>query len=167
MIPRTALIDAIAHETKVCIHLHGKLTALPPEAFEYRPTEKQRSTLELMRYLGTCVSGPFISMLKEDWSEYGAREEAIAEMTPEEFPEVMERQLAEFREVLEGVDDEILAEQIVKAPGAGEMPLGPAIMRTSYAWLVAYRHELFLRTKGAGNTEINTANNWGGVDWKG
>ena len=165
MIPRTALLDAIAHETDVCIHLHEKLGELT-DGFDYRPSEKQRTTLELMRYLATCVRGPLLSMLNDDWSEYGKIEERVAEMTPEDFPEVMREQLAEAREVFEGISDETFASKIVKAPGAGTLPLGVALMRTCYVWLAAYRHELFLRVKAAGREDINTANNWAGVDWK-
>ena len=166
MIPRETIIHAITHETHVLKHLHSKLADMP-EAFDYRPSDKQRTTLELMRYLGTCASAPMISLLKGDWSEYSNRDKAIAEMTPEEFPEVLDQQLAEFREVLESLDEETLQTQIVNAPGAGEMPLDQAIMRTSYAWTVAYRHEFFLRIKAAGRADINTANNWGGIDYKG
>ncbi len=166
MIPREAIITAITHETHVLKHLHSKMADLP-EAFDYRPSDKQRTTLELMRYLSTCASAPMISMVKGDWSEYSSRDKANAEMTPEEFPEALDRQLKEFCEVLEGLDEETLQTQIVNAPGAGEMQLGQAIMRTSYAWTVAYRHELFLRVKAAGREDINTANNWGGIDNKG
>jgi len=164
MIPRQAVIDAIGHETEVCRHLWSKIEG---EGFDWSFSEHQRSTLDLLRYLATCAIGPVVSMYSGDWKEYGLREESVRDMSPEEFPDAMERQFEEFRRVVEGISDEDLAEKIVRAPGAGELPLGVAIMRTSYAWMVAYRHELFLRAKGAGNMDINTANNWVGVDRQG
>lgn len=105
-------------------------------------------------------------MVRDDWKEYGLREEKVEEMPPEDFPAAMDRQFEEFTQVVREIPEEDLATRTVRAPGAGELPLGVAIMRTSYARMVAYRHELFLRAKGAGKTEINTANNWVGVDWK-
>lgn len=163
MIPRSALLDAVRHETAVCKHLASKIS---DEGFEYRPSDKQRTTLDLMRYLALCMIGPAASMVSGDWSEYSRREEALGEMGPEDFGDALDRQLAEFEELVDSLSDEDLAEKIVRAPGAGELPLGVALMRTAYAWMVAYRHELFLRAKATGATEINTANNWAGVDWK-
>ncbi|MGE3802217.1 MAG: hypothetical protein AB7H80_14470 [Candidatus Kapaibacterium sp.] len=163
MIPREQLLDAILHELDVCKHLVAKI---PEGGFDYRPSEKQRTTTELLRYLATCGIGPIESMSTGDWEHYNKREEGLKEMTAEEFPEVMEAQGEAIREAFTQISNDDLVNKIVKAPGAGELPLGTAIMRTSYAWLVAYRHELFLRAKASGNATINTANNWAGVDWK-
>ena len=163
MVSREHLLAAIVHEVDVCKHL---FTKIPEGGFDYRPSEKQRSTLELLRYLALCGIEPIKAMNMGDWSEYSKREKELENMTPAEFPELMTQQAEELRTLLTTTTDEDLQTKIVKAPGAGELPLGTAILRTSYAWLVAYRHELFLRAKATGNQEINTANNWGGVDWK-
>lgn len=164
MVTREEFLQSIGHEIEVCIHLHGKI---PEGGLDYRPSEKQRTTLELMRYLSTCVIGPFASLVKDDWSEYDRYEKEVADMTSEEFPEIMRRQLERFRDLFTSVSDQDLAERIVRAPGVpGDVTLGMATMRTAYAWLVAYRHELMLRVKASGNMEIGTANNWMGVDWK-
>ncbi|MCB0710727.1 MAG: DinB family protein [Ignavibacteriae bacterium] len=163
MVPREQLLDAILHELAVCKHLVAKV---PEGGFDYRPSEKQRTTIELLRYLATCGIGPIESMVAGDWEHYSKREETVKEMTAEEFSEVMEKQGEAIREAFTQISDDDFANKIVQAPGAGKLPLGTAIMRTSYAWLVAYRHELFLRAKASGNAAINTANNWGGIDWK-
>ncbi len=163
MISREHLLEAILHEINVCKHL---FTKVPEGEFDYRPSEKQRSTLELLRYLATCAIGPIESMVGEDWNVYTKREEEIAEMEPEAFPAVMDRQAEAVREAFGKISDDDLLHKSVRAPGVGETLLGTAIMRTSYAWLVAYRHELFMRAKAGGNHAIGTANNWAGIDWR-
>lgn len=163
MILREQLLKAINHEADVCIHLAGKI---PVDGFDYRPSEKQRSTIELMRYLASVAIASLEAMLAGEWSGYAKREEAVAAMTPEEFADAMRAQMVEFDGMVAAVSDEEMLTRIVRAPGLGEAPLGEALMRTVYAWLVAYRHELFLRTKAVGNHEIGTANNWAGVDRK-
>ena len=163
MISRSALLDALEHETKVCKHLVGKISG---DGFAYRPSDAQRTTLELMRYLALCAIGPVASLAAGDWTEYSKREEMLGEMGPDDFADALDRQMAGVREIVEGLSDEDLRDRMVKTPADGELPLGIAIMRTSYAWTIAYRHELFLRAKAAGATEINTANNWAGIDWK-
>ena len=54
MITGKQLLNACRHETKVIKHL---ATRLPEDSMDWRPTEGQRSMLELMRYL---ASGPQI-----------------------------------------------------------------------------------------------------------
>jgi hypothetical protein len=105
------------------------------------------------------------SMMYDDWDRYDAHEQRVANMEPGQFVEAMELQKKLVADLLESASENDLNEKIVRAPGAGDLPLGTAIMRTSYAWTVAYRHELFLRAKASGATAINTANNWGGIDW--
>ena len=161
MVSRKDLLSAILHEINVCKHL---FTKIPEGGADYRPSDKQRSTLELLEFLATGAIGPMKSMAYNDWEEYAKLEKEMEGMRLEEFPEAMDRQAAQIQEVFSAISDDDLQRCILHAPGAGEMPLGSAIMRTSYAWLVAYRQELFLRIKAAGNYDINTTNNWVGVD---
>lgn len=164
MVSRQHLLEAILHEIDVCKHLFGKI---PSEGFHFRFSERQRSTLELLRYLATCGIGPVRSLTAENWSLYDECDKEVESMRPEDFPAVMDRQGEMIREAFEAISDDDLEGKIVKAPGvAGALPLGGAIMRTSYAWLVAYRMQLFLHVKASGVPEIGTANNWAGIDWK-
>ena len=47
------LIGALQHEVHILLHLAGKLE---PTMLDYRPTPKQRSAIELLRYLS--IMGP-------------------------------------------------------------------------------------------------------------
>jgi len=48
------LISALQNEVRILLHLAGKIDPRKPD---YRPTQKQRSTIELLRYLS--IMGPF------------------------------------------------------------------------------------------------------------
>ncbi len=163
MISKQQLLEAILNEIRVCRHLATKIT---PDMVEYRPTDGQRSTIELLRYLASCSIGAMESLQAGSWDVYDAREYAVAEMTLAEFDAAMEAQANAITAFLAEVTDADLNTKLVRTPGAGELPLGLGIMRTSYAWLVAYRHELFLRAKICGKIELGTSNNWGGRDPK-
>lgn len=164
MISRQFFIEAIIHEINVCKHLGTKV---PDGGFDFRFSDKQRSTLQVMRYLATCGIAPIKSLVQNDWNVYDVYDKEVEDMMPEDFPAVMDRQIAYVREAFASISDDDLEKTIVKAPGVSDpLPLGAAIMRTSYAWLVAYRMQLFLQAKSSGVESIGTANNWAGVDWK-
>ena len=48
MITKQQFLDSCLNEIRIIKHLYGKVT---PEMLSYRPTEKQRSMLELLQYL--------------------------------------------------------------------------------------------------------------------
>ena len=50
---RRTLIGSLQHEVNVLIHLAGKVD---DRSIDYRPTAKQRSTIEWLRYL--TIMGP-------------------------------------------------------------------------------------------------------------
>src|SRR6476620_2787591 len=53
VLTKSELIASLQHEVHVLLHLAGKIDRAQ---LDYRPTPKQRSTLELLRYLS--VMGP-------------------------------------------------------------------------------------------------------------
>ncbi|NQW28902.1 MAG: hypothetical protein HQ472_00125 [Ignavibacteria bacterium] len=163
MISREQLVASIQNEIRVCRHVATKLN---PADSEYRPTDEQRTTIELMRYLAVCGIGTLEALVNGNWDSYDAREERAKAMQFADFDAAMETQDAEIVSAFSNITDVDLVSKLVKAPGVGEVPLGLALMRTVYAWFVAYRHELFVRAKICGNSEINTSNNWGGKDRK-
>ena len=48
VLTKTELIASLRNEVRILLHLAGKID---PAALEYRPTAKQRSTFELLKYL--------------------------------------------------------------------------------------------------------------------
>ncbi len=161
MLSRDFLVSAIRRESDICQHLAGKITG---DDYDFRLTPSGRSTIDLMQYLAFCAIGPVRSYLAEDWKEWFALEKERATMGPEEFADAMDSQATEFAEKVGAISEEELRTRIVELPGIGMMPLGTAIVETSYIWLLAYRHELFLRVKLTSAPEVDQVNNWIGKD---
>ena len=163
MIRKDDLKNALTHECRIAIHLHGKLQA---GALEYRPTPKQRSTLELLRYLAACGIGSARAMRDGDWDGYTAAMKRTESMEGGAFPELMAQQEAELEEFIDGLSDEALGAEEATLPWGEKVSLGRGLLETTLKWLTAYRMQLFLYAKSSGNAAIGTANNWAGVDYE-
>lgn len=163
MSARDHLRDSVLFECDIATHLHGKL---PDGALDYRPTPDQRSTLELLRYLAFCGIGSARAMADGEWATYKAWSEKTSDMAAEDFPRAMAEQKEALRELFDGLTDEQLGTVESTLPWGEKVPLGRALAETTLKWLAAYRMQLFLYAKAAGNHDIGTANCWAGVDWK-
>ncbi|MHC5010807.1 MAG: hypothetical protein ACYTG6_07640 [Planctomycetota bacterium] len=161
MLTKDDLRDSVLHECDVCLHLFEKL---PEGAFDFRPTPDQRSTLELLRYLSFCGIASCYTAYDRSWDRYQVEAEAIADMTGEEFPERMRGQKERIREFFDGLSEEAFAMRESQMPLGDEVKLSRALLDLTLKWLTAYRMQLFLYAKGAGNTEIGTFNCWVGRD---
>ena len=162
MITKDQLTASMLRDCDVILHLYGKLK---PEDADYRPSEKQRSTLELLRYLSICAAAGMDCMAHADWKRFGAFGERAKEMSFESFPAAMERQKAEIETFFAGVSEEALETQEAPLPGGrGVSTLGLAALNGPQKWLAAYKMQLFLYAKACGRTELGTSNVWGGMD---
>ena len=164
MITKAHLAASMLRECDIAKHL---FTKIPADAYDYRPTEGQRSTLELLRYLSVCGIGGIRAMEANDLKVMTEFTEQAAAMQAAEFPEAMDRQKARIREYFDGVDERALETMEAKLPGAGSMPLDVALMNGPLKWLTGYKMQLFLYAKASGASEIGTANAWAGIDWRG
>lgn len=162
MITKDQLGASMLHECKVALHLFGKLS---PDAYDYRPSPRQRTTTELLRYLAICGIAGTRCMADADWKLFAEYRARTNEMRPEEFPAMMERQKGELDAFFRSVTEEMLEMQDAPLPGGGMQPLGAAILNGPLKWLAAYKLQLFLYAKASG-AEIGTANAWNGIDWK-
>jgi hypothetical protein len=162
MITKEQLAEAMGRECDIAIHLFSKFT---PQGYDYRPSEGQRTTTELLRYLAICGIAGLTCMRENNWklfSEiFGAR---VKEMPPEGFPAAMEQQKSEINAFFAGLTEEALATQDSALPGGTPMPLGAAILNGPAKWLPAYKMQLFLYAKAAGAEGLKTSNVWRGTD---
>ncbi len=161
MISKADLLASMRRECDICVHLHGKI---PPGGLEFRFTEGQRTTLELMRYLSFVGIGAAAGMVTGDWDTYTALSEESERMVAEDFPGAMEEQKEKLAALLETLTDEDLAKKEADLPWAPKQPLGRAILELALGSLIAYRMQLFLQAKAAGNASLATSNCWAGVD---
>lgn len=161
VLSKEELLNCLNKEVHILVHLCGKIH---PEAVDYRPTSKQRSTLELLRYL--TVMGPVLidsikagSFLVEEWN---AAEAKAAAMGLEEVVAALGGLSASYAAALADVEDASLRESVELFGRAGSR--GAQLVDMVVCGHAAYRMQLFLYLKSSGRDELNTWNVWAGMD---
>ncbi len=157
----------ISREIAVIKHLYTKI---PTNSMEYRPNEQMRSAAELLIYLSHC--GVDMIAYYNLGNEEGANGREIMqayrikaeEFTNEQFPQAMDAQEQHINEMLSNLSNEDLQEKTVEVFWGETLSFGELILQTTVKYLTAYRMQLFLYAKMAGNLEINTYNCWLGKD---
>ena len=161
VLTKAELIAALQNEVRILLHLADKID---PAKLDYRPTPKQRSTIELLRYL--TMMGPHLvtaaATATFDEAAWGAAEEAAKTLTLAQAKAAIAGHAATYATALGGLSD---------ADFRAEISLfGP--LTTRGVWLVswvlggcvAYRTQLFLYLKASGRDELGTMNLWAGMD---
>ena len=162
VITKSELIAALQDEVRILLHLASKVDQTK---LDYRPTEKQRSTIELLRYLSFCGTAFLRSALDGNWDAYSALEAESKTLAAGDFPAAMERQKAAIRAVFAEFTDADLATRRVKSPTGEDLPLGRALLDLPLRFLVGYRMQLFLYAKAAGAESLGTSDCWWGIEW--
>ena len=152
---------ALGEETRLACHLATKLGDVDGH---YRPCEGMRTLDELLGYLTICGIAPVAALLANDWSVIAPYQERAAGVTKDGFEAAMGRQMEEFSALIDGVSDSDMSGREVGLPWGATSPLGYALYETSLRFLGAYRMQLFLYLKQAGQSELNTYNAWIGQD---
>lgn len=160
MYTKENLVNSLNHEFRVIKHLFEKL---PHDSIGYKPTEKQRTTLELLQYI-SMVAPATIELVKTgDTAVFTSYVEESKSVTQENFLEVFGRNTAKALNILSTFTDETLKEEI-DVFRMGKMTKGVYLVETILKWIVAYKMQLFLYAKASGNHDIGTSNVWGGFD---
>jgi len=157
------LRNSVLHECSTIQHLYSKI---PEGGMDYRPTEEQRTTLELLRYIATVGEASTTCILNGGWDAYPEIAGRSKDMSADQFPQHMDKQITNLEEIFSKLTDEDLTTRKAKHVTGDEFSLAEGILEIPLKWLTGYRMQLFLYAKQAGNTSINTANNWIGVDSK-
>jgi hypothetical protein len=161
VLTKEELIAALQNEVRIVVHLAGKVDKAN---VDYRPAPKQRSILELLRYL--TIMGPnLVSFIKTgtfDGAAWSQADAAAKAMNFDQAVAALEKQSDEYARLLSGWTD---------ADFRGEVDFfGAKASRGSHiVFLVvsghaAYRTQLFLYLKASGREELTTMNLWGGAD---
>lgn len=161
VLTKAELIAALQNEVRILLHLADKVD---PAKTDYRPTPKQRSTIELLRYL--TMMGPAMATAAAagsfDEAAWAAAEEATKTMTLAQAKAAIAGQTATYAATLGNLAD---------ADFRAEISLfGPPTTRGVWlvSWVlsgcVAYRTQLFLYLKACGREELGTMNLWAGID---
>jgi hypothetical protein len=161
VLTKAELIASLQNEIRILLHLAGKIDRAK---LDYRPTPKQRSTMELLKYLS--IMGPNLVQAAKagafDPNAWKASLEAadrrdldqtLAEIgtIPARYASVLgEMADADFR-----VEIEMFGRKATR---------GVFLVNTVLCGYAAYRTQLFNYLKACGREELNTMNLWAGMD---
>lgn len=163
VLTKDELIGALTHEVNVLRHL---ITKIDGDAVNYRPTPKQRSSIELVRYL--VVQGPvLVQAIKNgafDGAAWGAAQAQAEQTDLAGLDAMLATQPAWFAEHIGAMTDDELRASIQLF--GGPMSRGVHLVTLVLANYAAYRTQLFCYLKLCGRDELNTANLWQGRDPK-
>jgi hypothetical protein len=161
MLNTDELKAALSEEIRIIRHLATKIDS---SKTDWRPTEDQRSTLELLRYLALVGIGPLRAMLAGSWDVIGEMTKELEGMDLADFDASMESQERALHSELDALGDTGLTEREGQMPWGDSVPMGHAIFSTSLRFLCAYRMQLFLYIKQSGAPGLSTSNAWLGMD---
>ena len=161
MYSKNNFLESVGLETQICKHLHSKID---DDKLDYKPTEGQRSLLELIQYLTACIDVSTRCLIDNDWSRAGEYLEKIKDVTIDNFCDRMDRQLAAVTDMVSPLTDSDLTTKETSFPTGATAILGPALVNFPLKFATAYRMQLFLYLKATGRSELNTLNCWFGVD---
>lgn len=153
---------ALQKEVRILLHLAGKLQG---EQGDYRPTPKQRSALELLRYLS--LMGPVLLSAAKNGAFDGAlwqSEVAAAEKRNlKETISVIEQLPVKYEQLLAGMSDADFRGDITGFDGS-KLSRGEYVVSLVLGGHAAYRTQLFCYLKSCGHEQLGTTNLWRGVD---
>jgi hypothetical protein len=160
MYTKENLIASVENEFRIIKHLAEKI---PADTEGYKPTEGQRTTLELLRYLATVFANGTHVIYEGTTEAYKTGPLKGDDVTIENFSEKMDAQLGMWKEMMEKFDDTQL-NTTINIYGMGDMSKGRYLIENLVKWAAAYKMQLFLYIKASGNSSIGTSNLWGGMD---
>ena len=160
MYTKENLIASVENEFRIIKHLAEKI---PADTEGYKPTEGQRTTLELLQYLSTIVVNGTHVIYEGVTDAFKTAPLKMVDTTIENFPSKMDEQLVLWKQMMETFDDAEL-EKIINIYMMGDMTKGRYLVENLLKWLAAYKMQLFLYIKASGNTSLGTSNLWGGMD---
>ena len=161
VLTKTELLACLQNEVRILIHLAGKLDR---SALEYRPTPKQRSALELLRYLS--IMGPTLIRWSNGQAGPAAWKAALEEADRRDFDQTVaaiggQNQL--YERLLADMPDDAFRAEVDNFDGS-RTSRGVFIVKYVLSGHAAYRTQLFLYLKSCGCDDLNTRNLWSGAD---
>jgi len=161
VLTKPELIASFQNEVRILEHLASKIDR---SKLDYRPTPKQRSTLELMQYLS--MMGPeLIKAAKVGAFEppvWTAAEQAAKTRNFDQAMTAIGAQREQYATLLNAISDADMRAEI--AMFGNKLSRGSFIVNSVLSGCAAYRTQLFLYLKACGREELSTVNLWAGMD---
>jgi hypothetical protein len=158
MITKQQYINSFVKELEIVKHLREKISV---GMLDYRPTPKQRSTMELLQYLGHISGTAIMSFIDPEKNNYMELAKAKDLVTFENFSVKIDEQIDIVKREISALTEAQL-EKEVSFFGMNEK-LSMHLL-SALKWITAYKMQLFLYIKANGVDNIGTSNVWGGVD---
>ena len=162
VLTRSELIAALQKEVRILLHLAGKVDRT---MLDYRPTPKQRSTVELLRYL-TMMGPILVQYVISEKPDTAAWKDAAQAADARDFDQCLAAIAAHtdlYQQLLGDVPDAVFRAEVPSASG-DKTSRGAMIVDLVLGGCAAYRTQLFLYLKTSGHEELTSANLWRGVD---
>jgi hypothetical protein len=159
---KAELIASLQHEVRVLLHLAGKVDRTK---LDYRPTPKQRSTIELLRYLS--MMGPtLIQYAMAETPDPALWTTAAQAADARDFDQTVAAIAAHedaYATLLADVTDADFRAEVDGFDG-NKTSRGALIVNLVLCGCAAYRTQLFVYLKACGREELGTMNLWAGTD---
>jgi len=161
VLTKEELIASLQNEVRILLHLASKID---PAKVDYRPSEKQRSILELLQYLSYMGPAllPAIQNGGFDPAAWPAAENAATQLNLDQVVAEIGRQPALYAEALGAYSDADFRAEVEMF--GRKSSRGYVLVNIILSGFAAYRTQLFLYLKACGREELNTFNLWAGMD---
>ena len=158
---KSELLSSLQHEVRILLHLASKIDRA---TLDYRPTPKQRSTLELLKYLS--IMGPgLVQAAKAGGFDPAVWTEAQKTAEARDFDQTLAAIAAHSDAYATLLADMSDADFRAEMDSFGtKTTRGAFIVSLVLGGCAAYRTQLFLYLKACGREELSTMNLWAGLD---
>ena len=161
VLTKPELIGSLQNEVRILLHRTNKID---PEKLDYRPTPKQRSTIELLKYLS--IMGPgLVEATKAGAMDFAAWTAATKAADARDFDQTVAAIAAHsdaYATLLGSMSDDDFRSEIEMF--GNKTTRGAFIVNLVLCGCAAYRTQLFTYLKACGREELSTMNLWGGID---
>jgi hypothetical protein len=165
VLTKEELIASLRREVRILMHLASKVDK---SKLDYRPTPKQRGTLELLQYM--AILGPTqVAVIKSGafnraalGAAWGPAEGAAKAMNFDQAITAIQKQSDEYARLLSGWTETDFRGEIDVF--GTKSTRGSLLVNLVLGGHAAYRIQLFCYLKACGREELSTMNLWAGVD---
>ena len=161
VLTKSELITSLQNEVRILLHLASKIDR---DQLDYRPSPKQRSTIELLKYLS--VMGPkLVGFAKAGAFDRDAWTAAVKEAEGRDFDKTVAAIAAHadtYATLLGDMSDADFRGEVEMF--GSKTTRGAFIVNLVLCGCAAYRTQLFLYLKACGRDELGTMNLWAGMD---
>ena len=161
VLTKAELVSSLQKEVQILLHLAGKIDR---SKIDYRPTPKQRSTLELLKYLS--IMGPgLVEAAKRGGFDPAVWTVSQREAEARDFDQTIAAIAAQqdtYAKLIGDMSDADFRAEIEMF--GNRTSRGAFLVNLVLCGYAAYRTQIFCYLKACGCEDLTTANLWRGVD---